>query len=128
MGDEEKEIQKPIETEAVKEPAEEQPDETSKAEGAEEAYQNHVAEKRGRMVATGLIAGVIMSVIAFVVAVGFQTTAKYMTVCPTDLPVNDPAKVLWQEIIAEKNGSKTLGVSEPLVMETRFKGLAPQAK
>jgi hypothetical protein len=127
VGDEEKDIQKPIEADAVNQETQIQSDE-EKADAAKEAYSNHVAEKRGRMIATGIIAGVILSVIAFVVAVGFQATVKYMTTCPTDLPVNDPAKVLWQEVVSSKDESKSLGVSKALLTETRFKGLAPDGK
>ncbi len=125
MADEEKDIQKPVDADTDSEKVEDQQVEEAVAE---EPLKNQVAEKRGRMVAAGLIAAVILCVIAVVVAGVFQLTVRLMTVCPTDLPVNEPAKVLWKETVSEKSSSKTLGVSESLLAETRFKGLAPEAK
>ncbi|MBI5248913.1 MAG: hypothetical protein HY912_05410 [Desulfomonile tiedjei] len=126
MADDDKNIQNPEETAPVEEESQDQP--AVKDETPQHHPQNSVAEKRGRMVATGVIAAAILSVIAVVVSGIFQLTAKWMIVCPTDLPINDPAKVLWQEVVSEKDQSKTLGVSGALVQETRFKGPSPEAK
>ena len=81
MADEEKDIQKPVDADAVAEKVEDQHVEQAVAEEPEEPPRNHVAEKRGRMVATGLIAAVILCVIAVVVAGVFQLTVRLMTAC-----------------------------------------------
>jgi len=52
-------------------------------------------ETRGRMIRAGLIATVILSGIAVLVAGIFQLTSRWLIPCPTDLPVNDPAPILW---------------------------------
>lgn len=88
---------------------------------------NSIAERRGRMVAAGGIAAVLLSVIAVVVAAIFQYTAGLVAPCPTDLPVNDPAPKLWNQLDAKQVKSKPLGVPDTLMAEARFKGLPPKA-
>lgn len=82
---------------------------------------NSLHEKRGRMVVAGIVATVALSVIALLVAGIFQLTSKWLIVCPTDLPINDPAKELWQDVTAEKIVSKGLGVPEKLAADASFK-------
>ena len=85
------------------------------------------AEDRGRMIAAGLIAAVIVSGVAVLVAGIFQVTSRWLIPCPTDLPVNDPAPVLWSEMISDKTTARSLGVPEKLATEVRFKGPVPTA-
>ena len=80
------------------------------------------AEHRGSMIAAGLIAAVIVSGIAVLVAGIFHLTSRWLILCPTDLPVNDPAPILWSEMISDQTTAKSLGVHEKLVTEVRFKG------
>ncbi len=73
---------KPSEVEPQVAPAPEQPHQV-----------NALAQKRGRMVAAGVLSAVILAVVAVVVAGIFGITSGWLKVCPTDLPVNDPARV-----------------------------------
>ena len=107
-------------------PAEEAPEASSEQEGASEKAEeedptNHLAGKRGRMVAAGLIAAVILSAIAVVVAALFQVSSRWLLPCPSDLPVNDPAPILWKNLTSSQDGSAPLGVAENLVKQTRWK-------
>lgn len=128
MADEEKDVQTAVETAEAEEKPLDQPLEKAETESAPEHPENQVTEKRARLVSAGLIAAVVLSLIAVAVAGIFQLTLKWMIVCPTDLPVNDPAKVLWQEVVSEKDISKPLGVSGPLVAETKFKGYSAETE
>lgn len=85
---------------------------------------NHIAEKRGRMVAAGLIATVILSVIALGVSALFQLSSRWGAACPSDLPVNDPAPLLWKDLSTGPDRSAPLGVSKNLMKEASWK--APQ--
>lgn len=82
---------------------------------------NHLAAKRGRMVATGLGAAVILSVIAVIVAGIFQVTSKLLIECPTDLPVNDPAPILWRNIVSPQATQQSLGISDKIAGEVKLK-------
>lgn len=84
---------------------------------------NSLAEKRSRMIAAGVVLAVILSVIAVLVAGIFQLTSQWFIACPSDLPVNDPAPILWKKMESTKLGNQPLGVTEKLVSETRFKAL-----
>ena len=90
---------------------------------ARSASPNSVAEKRSRMIAAGVVLAVVLSVIAVMVAGIFQLTSKWLIACPSDLPVNDPAPILWQKMESPKLGNQPLGVTEKLASQTRFKGL-----
>jgi hypothetical protein len=77
--------------------------------------------KRGRMVAAGLTATVAVALIALLVAAIFQVTSRWLITCPTDLPVNDPAPVLWKAMVSEKVAPSGLGVSGDVLKETGLK-------
>lgn len=124
MGDEREE--KALETEAPSESHAQPPHTTDESvtEAAGEAVAekgNSVAEKRGRMVMTGLVAVVILSVIAVLVAGVFQLTSKWLIPCPTDLPVNDPAPILWNKVVSERVTGEPLGVSGKIEAKAMFK-------
>ncbi|MEW6529630.1 MAG: hypothetical protein AB1473_02265 [Thermodesulfobacteriota bacterium] len=116
-------------TEAEAEPApaaEEAAHETAEAapEAPEEAQpikENALAEKRGRMVVGGAVSVVIISVIALLVAAIFQLTSRWLMVCPSDLPVNDPAPILWKGMVSETVQPQPLGVPEKLSGEAGYK-------
>jgi hypothetical protein len=105
------------------EPAPEVPEKPAVQTAAEEGseYVNNLKEKRGRMVVTGLLITVILSVVVLVVVGIFQLTSWWSRVCPTDPPVNVRAPELWNELVSEKVSSKPLGVPEKLVAETAMK-------
>lgn len=86
---------------------------------------NGLAQKRGRMIAAGMLTAVILAVIAVVVAGIFQLTSGWLKVCPKDLPVNDPAKVLSSELTMEKAEPRPRGVSGIIADMTRLKGVEP---
>lgn len=89
---------------------------------------NHLAEKRGRMVASAVVAAVALSVIAVVVAGIFHWTAGFIMICPRDLDVNDPAPVLWKELEAKSVKSQRLGVPKNLLSVARFKAAPGELK
>jgi hypothetical protein len=136
MADEE--TKAPIGKEAqvlVGEPAEQPAEEAEAAsvtepqvEQAPQEAENSFAAKRGRMVMAAMVVAVVLSVIAVVVAGIFGLTSRWLTVCPTDLPVNDPAPILWQKMEAASVGTQPLGVTEKLEGETGFKSSTAQGK
>ncbi len=89
---------------------------------------NHLAEKRGRMVAAGAVTAVILSAIAVLVAGVFHLTSRWITYCPKDLPVNDPAPILWKDLTADKEAASPLGVPESLTAQTGLKVAVPEPK
>ncbi|MFH1115517.1 MAG: hypothetical protein V1792_16535 [Pseudomonadota bacterium] len=92
------------------------------AQEREEITNNHIAQKRGRMVAAGFIASVILAVIAVTVAGIFQFTSGWLVKCPSDLPVNDPAPILWKDVESKEAKSAPLGVPEDLMKQVGWKG------
>lgn len=80
-------------------------------------------DKRGRMIIAGMVATVILAVIAVVVAGIFQLTSKWLLVCPSDLPVNDPAPVLWKDVVSDKAVTRGIGVPEKLLSQAALRVL-----
>ena len=124
MGEEEKDTllnTDATEAKAIEEPAAGEPKEppTEKDTPAEQV--SELAAKRGRIVATGLVTAVILSLIAVIVAGIFQVTSKLMTPCPTDLPVNDPAPILWKSMTSQQVTAQPLGISEKISGEVKLK-------
>jgi len=64
---------------------------------------------------------VIISVITLLVAAIFQLTSRWVIVCPSDLPVNDPAPILWKGMVSESVPPQPLGVPEKLTGEAGYK-------
>ncbi len=89
---------------------------------------NALAQKRGRMVMAGVLIAVISSIVVVLVAGIFQLTSKVFVICPQDLPINDPARILWQKLDSEKVGDQALGVTGNLADVTKLKQeVAPTA-
>ncbi len=84
---------------------------------------NHVVEKRSRLISASIIAIIIISVISVSVFGIFQLTSKLLVVCPFEVPINDPAPVLWQDIISEQTKSAKLGVPEKMA-DVYLKGVS----
>jgi hypothetical protein len=82
---------------------------------------NALAEKRGRLVAGGIAATVVLSVVALLVFGIFQLTGWWRVVCPTDLPVNDPAPLLWKVVTSDQPGAHSLGVTGGIAEEAAYK-------
>jgi hypothetical protein len=80
------------------------------------------ADKRGRLISAAVIATIILSFIAVSVFGIFQLTTRMMVVCPRDLPVNDPAPILWQDIVSDQVKGARLGVPEK-VTDVYLKGI-----
>ena len=88
---------------------------------------NHAADRRGRMITAGLLATVILAVIAMLVSGIFQLTSRWLMVCPKDLPVNDPAPILWQDVVAQEPKPAKLGAPEKLASQVVFKSASGEA-
>ena len=81
------------------------------------------------MVATGLVTAVILSLIAVIVAGIFQITSRLLIPCPTDLPVNDPAPILWKNMTSQQVTPQPLGISDKISGEVKLKeASAPPAE
>lgn len=93
----------------------------------EKPTNNNNSARRGRMITAGLLATVVLALIAILVSGIFQVTSRWLIVCPKDLPVNDPAPILWQDVVAEEPRSAKLGVPDKLVSQTGFKSVADSA-
>ena len=102
-----------------------EPAESAAPAAAPPEHNNGLAQKRGRIIIAGALTAVLLSVVAVAVAGIFGATSHWMKTCPTDLPVNDPARELSQQLEAEKNASQSLGVTGRIAEETRFKTAAP---
>ena len=75
---------------------------------------NEIVDKRGRLISAAVIATIILSFIAVSVFGIFQLTTRMMVVCPRDLPVNDPAPILWQDIVSDQVREARLGVPDKI--------------
>jgi hypothetical protein len=84
-------------------------------------------ESRSRLIRAGLVATVILSGVAVLVAGIFQLTSRWLIPCPTDLPINDPAPILWTRLISDKVGPASLGLPKGVAVEVRLKSFAPAA-
>ncbi len=91
-------------------------------------HDDALAEKRGRMVAAGAVTAVILSAIAVLVAGVFHLTSRWMATCPRDLPVNDPAPILWKDLTAQKESVGSLGVPDGVASQTGLKIAVPESK
>jgi hypothetical protein len=99
--------------------------EQSEAVESSEQSSSHASDalkvKRGRLIAAGVVTTVLLSVLALVVVGIFQITMRWLTICPTDLPVNDPAPVLWQKVVQEQPFTAQTGVPENVKTQAGFK-------
>lgn len=124
MGEEEKDTllntdateAKTIEGPSADEPKEPPTEEEKPADEVKE-----LAIRRGRIVATGLVTAVILSLIAVIVAGIFQITSRLLIPCPTDLPVNDPAPILWKNMTSRQVAAQPLGISDKISGEVKLK-------
>jgi hypothetical protein len=124
MADEEKELSQEaekVEAPSSDKPTTQEPEASAAPEEATEKSPNALAEKRGRMVASGLIAAVVLSLIAVLVAGIFQFGSKFLAPCPADLPVNDPAPVLWKAMTDERVPQQSLGVGQSVSGQVKLK-------
>ncbi len=124
MGEEEKDTllnSDATEAKSIEEPAADEPTEPTAEEEKPAVQVEELAVRRGRMVATGLVTAVILALIAVIVAGIFQVTSKLMTPCPTDLPVNDPAPILWKSMTSQQVTAQPLGISEKFSGEVKLK-------
>lgn len=93
----------------------------------EKTTSHNNSSRRGRMITAGLLATVVLALIAILVSGIFQVTSRWLIVCPQDLPVNDPAPILWQDVVEQGPRSAKLGVPDKLVSQTGFKSVADRA-
>ena len=103
-------------------------DEKPAAEEEATGQVNGLADKRGRMVAAGVIAAVILSGIAVLVAGIMEISGRGSAKGPQELSVNDPAPILWDVLTTDKGGTGTLGVPGNLTAETALKSGAKGPK
>ncbi len=124
MGEEEKDTllnADSTEVKAGEEPAADEPEEPPTEVETEAEEMSDLAVKRGRMVATGLVTAVILSLIAVVVAGIFQIASRLYAPCPADLPINDPAPILWNNMTSQQVTAQPLGISERISGEVKLK-------
>jgi len=96
--------------------------ETGDAESpGEKPTNSQINDRRGRMITAGLLATVVLAVIAILVSGIFQLTSRWLIVCPRDLPVNDPAPILWQDVLSQEPTSAKLGVPKMVASQAGFK-------
>jgi hypothetical protein len=106
----------------------EEPVEKAPLVEGEEKEQQHVqetnepTENRTRLVIAGLVAAAVVSIVAVLVAGIFQLTSKWVS-CKPNLPVSDPAPILWGEMVSDTVAPTPLGVPKVLANEVKFKGL-----
>jgi len=87
-----------------------------------------LAQRRGRIIARGLVTAVIVSLIVVFVAGIFQFSSKWLKPCPMELPVNDPSPKLWQEMVSQGVTNQRLGVPEEVRAKAQFKKSTPVTK
>ncbi|MGO9116338.1 MAG: hypothetical protein ACLQPD_01875 [Desulfomonilaceae bacterium] len=132
MGEEEKDIllnEDNTEAKSIEGPAAEQPEEPPTEEEKSVDEVKELAARRGRTVATGLVTAVILSLIAVIVAGIFQITSRLLIPCPTDLPINDPAPILWKNMTSQQVTAQPLGISDKISGQVKLKeASAPSAE
>lgn len=74
-----------------------------------------------RIILTGVFTAAILAVIAVLVGGIFQITSSWLTACPHDLPVNDPAPVLWQHMTSSQPAPASTGVPAAIALQAQFK-------
>jgi hypothetical protein len=79
-------------------------------------------ENKARLVIGGLVAAAIVSIIAVLVAGIFQLVSSWMS-CKPNLPISDPARMHWSELISDKITTASTGVPKELEDQARLKGL-----
>ncbi len=82
---------------------------------------NELDAKRGRMITTGFITAVILSIVVVFVAGIFQISARLLAPSTVDLPINDPAPILWNSATAPQPAVQSLGVSDKIAPEVKLK-------
>jgi hypothetical protein len=87
---------------------------------SEEPKNGEPHPRKGRLIVAGLVATSVAAIIVVVVAAFFQISAIWLKRCPAELPVNDPAPILWSDITSEKPRPQALG-PEDLVKNARLK-------
>jgi hypothetical protein len=80
------------------------------------------------MVVAGVLAAVVLSVIAVLVGGIFQVTSRWLAPCPADLSVNDPAPILWKSIESDQSPPAAPGVPKELAEQVGWKGSPPGGK
>ena len=132
MGEEQKDTllnSDATEAKSIEAPAADESEEPPTEEEVPATSLSEIVVRRGRTVATGLVTAVILSLIVVIVAGIFQVTSKLMTPCPTDLPVNDPAPILWKNMTSQQVTAQPLGISERISGEVKLKeALVPPAE
>lgn len=122
-------LDNPVQEEAVDLQAEPEPAQAETPAAAPTEHPNGLAQKRGRIMVAGALTAVLLSAVAVIVAGIFGITSHWLKTCPLDVPVNDPARELSQQLTAEKIASQSRGVSGRIAEETRLKGVgSPQEK
>jgi hypothetical protein len=124
MGEEEKDTllnSDATEAKSIEEPSVDESEEPRTEEEKPAVQVEELAVRRGRMVATGLVTAVILSLIAVIVAGIFQVTSRWLAPCPADLPVNDPAPILWKSMTSQQVTAQPLGISEKVSGEVKLK-------
>ena len=86
-------------------------------------HTNGLSQKRGRIMAAGGLSAVLLAVVAVIVAGIFGFTSAWLKLCPAELPVNDPARQLSQQLTSDKGQPQPLGVSERIAEQVRLKGI-----
>ncbi len=66
--------------------------------------------------------------IAVIVAGIFHFTSEWGNVCPTDAPVNDPAPILWKNMVEKTEGKAALGVPKSVEGSVYIKDEPPAEK
>lgn len=97
------------ESEAMIDSGREESSETGQTE-----HVNHVLDKRSRLISASLMTVMIVSLVSVFVFGIFHVTGRLWKVCPAEIPINDPAPVLWQDIISEQIKSAKLGVPDKI--------------
>ena len=94
------------------------------SESSEEIVSNNhdnAQAKRGRMITAALVATIVITFIAVMVAGVFELTGRFLRECPRELRVNDPSPILWNDIVSANSTKAGLGVPEKLKQETALK-------
>jgi hypothetical protein len=84
-------------------------------------------ELKARLIMGGLVAAALVSVVAVLVAGIFQLSTLWLS-CKPNLPVSDPARAHWNELISEKITTANTGVPKKLEDLVKLRGLAYSKK
>ncbi|GEM_PF-1990664 len=105
-----------------------QEQETPEPDEEESEADNGPAQKRGRMITAAVVVVVVLAFVVVVVAGIFQWQERGSIKSDADQGANDPAPILWKDIVSKKAVPAPLGVTKAASKQSYLKERSPESK